>query len=89
MTTYQSMMLSVCFGVSMGWLLSGLVLIVKSSFPPSKGKSKRNILPLMKNQLKHKKNNQEGGREYYFSTACFYRRPKYNERIINRLRNLQ
>ena len=29
MTTYQSMMLSVCFGVSIGWLISGLLFMVQ------------------------------------------------------------
>ena len=29
MTTYQSMMLSVCFGATVGFLISGLVLSIK------------------------------------------------------------
>lgn len=45
MTTYQSMMLSVCFGVSMGWLLSGLVLIVKEFISSIKRKIKAKHSP--------------------------------------------
>lgn len=42
MTTYQSMMLSVCFGVSMGLVLNGLFLMVREfiSFIKRKIKSR-------------------------------------------------
>lgn len=41
MTTYQSFMLSVCFGVAAGFVISGWVIIVKSAIDKIREKRRK------------------------------------------------